>query len=1366
MRRKYIIVFCVILLLNPYILFQKVSGDNLDGNYDQFNNEQSNNIANSSELAYSIFNKNNFVLPIEDSNNKNPSVSNEIIIKLNSNMKLKEQSLLNLNEKYNVESIKKVFRNSRNPDLSNIFKLRYKEDVDPRIVAGDYNNNSYIIYAQPNYIMEIYSIPDDPYYHSHSSWGQPYDDLWALKRIQCENTWNITIGSYNVTVAVVDTGIDYKHEDIIDNLWINKDEIPDNGVDDDNDGFIDNIYGANFAYNNSNPMDDNGHGTHCAGIIGAVGNNSIGIVGVNWNISLMAVKALDNNGQGDSSILAEAICWAADQGAKIISSNWGSSYRLTYNPIIEDAVRYAYNKGCILVFAAGNRNDNVIFYSPQNMNETITVAATDYKDRKAYFSNWGEKIDVSAPGIDILSLRANNTGDPTRIIGEKYYYESGTSQAASFVAGLCALLLSRNHSLNYRDIRKIITSNSDNSSPSFPYIGGRINVDRSVIYNLVRADILNPFRDANVIGLINITGNAFGENFQRYIVEYGRGCNPTNWSVIANSNISIEKDVLAVLNTTTLDDGLYTLRLKVICLHSKVETVSSFIVNNKHSILIVDSNGIGNYTSIQDAIYDAGTGDNIYVYNGSYTETIWIDGSITLEGNDSLSTMIINDEGSCIIYISADNVNIKGFTLIGGYISIKVLNSRYINISDNILPGSYNGIYIVNSKYVNISGNTLIDMFYYSIYIYNSTDNIISGNDFINMNYTIYIYNSTDNFISDNRIIRSYAGVILENSIDNIISNNTIYGIIVLYSSPKNRFIQNSILSDGIYIYGEKLPDWNTHIMENNSLNGKPIYYIKNKTGLTLNNYSFGEILLANCSNIVIQNISIENSIIGIHIGFSNNISIKSCSLKDNFAGIMFYNSSNNIVIDSILTDGTYGLYLMDSSYNLISNCYFYKNREEGTRILYGSSNNITNCSFQDISYYGLYIGSSSKNIVRDCIIFNSKPEEYYYFSNNTKTGLKMYNSSLNIIFRCIFKNIMDGIHLDKSYNNTVNDCTLYNNWNGINLQYSSRNIFDNCSFHKNSNGVYAYNSSNNTLNKCGIYNSDNGILLNHAVENIVSNCTIINNTIGVKTDVLSKNNLIYYNYFRNTEYNALEDVSSFNTWYNSLSKKGNYWHDYSGTDVNGDGIGDKPYKIPPYGNREDLYPLGLFCPIASFSFQMICYKTVSFNDDSWDPDGVVISKTWNFGDGSTSNDDNPVHTYKNIGNYKVTLTVIDDDGKTGRIEKTIEIKDPIPPIIRITKPKNIIYIHNYEVPILLHNPLIIGYVDIIAYASDDLSGVDRVEFYINGVLVENDTTSPYSFRWNSEMRNPIFHVYYIKVVAYDNAGNNAYQDLYLRRFL
>mgnify|MGYP000344842182 CR=1 FL=1 len=354
-----------------------------------------------------------------------------------------------------------------------------------------------------------------------------------------------------------------------------------------------------------------------------------------------------------------------------------------------------------------------------------------------------------------------------------------------------------------------------------------------------------------------------------------------------------------------------------------------------------------------------------------------------------------------------------------------------------------------------------------------------------------------------------------------------------------------------------------------------------------------------------------------------------------------------------------------------------------------------------------------------------------------------------------------------ESSSNSFINSESYDNKNGIELYNSSRNTFTNCSFHNNLyNGVSLNGSSNNNIfNRCKLYNSTNGFLLEDGIGNIISNCNIINNTVGIKINFPSKNNLIYYNYFRNTKHNALEDKSSVNTWYNSNSKKGNYWHDYTGTDTNGDGIGDTPYKIP-FGNRKDLYPLGLFSPIVDFSFQKICYKIVSFNSTYWDPDGFIIGKTWNFGDGTTSSEDNPIHTYRNIGSYKVTLTVIDNDGKIGIKEKTVEISDPNPPIIRITKPKNIIYINNYEVPILLRNPLIIGDIDIIANAGDDFSGVNRVEFYINGILVKNDTTSPYTYRWSSGTRVFLFHVYYIKVVAYDNAGNSAYQDLYVRRFL
>lgn len=329
-------------------------------------------------------------------------------------------------------------------------------------------------YAEPNYIVKALMIPNDPYYSSSNSWGQGYADLWGLKNINAAEAWDISQGA-GVIVAVVDSGIDYNHEDIAANVWTNSKEIPGNGKDDDSNGYIDDYYGYNFAYSNNNPMDDLGHGTHCAGTIAAVGNNAKGIIGVAPKAKVMAVKGLNYEGAGSTEIMVKCLKYAADMGANVISNSWGgkgSSLALT------DVVNYAYAKGCVVVAAAGNSNADVASFCPANIANVITVAASDHNDRKTDFSNWGSKIDVAAPGGDsktadgsnrqgrnILSLRANGTDlyedGGLCIVNNNYYRSRGTSMACPHVSGLAALLRAKYPSVTNEEIRDRMVFNTD-----------------------------------------------------------------------------------------------------------------------------------------------------------------------------------------------------------------------------------------------------------------------------------------------------------------------------------------------------------------------------------------------------------------------------------------------------------------------------------------------------------------------------------------------------------------------------------------------------------------------------------------------------------------------------------------------------------------------------------------------------------------------------------------------------------------------------------------------------------------------------------------------------------------------------------------
>jgi subtilisin family serine protease len=358
-----------------------------------------------------------------------------------------------------------------------------------------------ILYVEPNYKIKFYSMfPNDPYF------GQ----LWGMVRIKAPEAWDIVTQS-DIIIAMIDTGVDYTHPDLIDNMWHNPGEIPNNGVDDDNNSYIDDIYGYNFSGytpedQDNNPMDEYNHGTKCAGIIGAVGDNGIGVTGVCWNVKIMALKImppyLDIEWEATVSNAIEAIDYAVENNAKIINSSWGIYYH--YSQALKNAIESAGENGVLFVAAAGNigsNNDNIPDYpSSYDCNNIISVLATDTDDGKPSYSNYGaNSVDIGAPGEDILSCLQGG------------YYESlgGTSAAAPHVAGACALIWSRNQSLTYLQVKEIIMNSVDvvpdlNDNPYYGKMcvtGGRLNLYKAISavpsLDLTKAD--NVYNGASVL---------------------------------------------------------------------------------------------------------------------------------------------------------------------------------------------------------------------------------------------------------------------------------------------------------------------------------------------------------------------------------------------------------------------------------------------------------------------------------------------------------------------------------------------------------------------------------------------------------------------------------------------------------------------------------------------------------------------------------------------------------------------------------------------------------------------------------------------------------------------------------------------------
>ncbi len=529
------------------------------------------------DLNESYFFSNEFLIKVEDSSKKT----------IKESLKPEDTgiaTLNNLNKKHSVLKFEPLVKHGvgskKDTPLSNWYivtlktpkeKITKKSDqfVKFKKIMDSYQNDPNIKVVEPNYLITILTIPDDPYYSSSNSWGQSYQDLWGIRKINSEYAWDQNIGSSSIVVANIDTGVDRNHADLKDNMWVNTNEIPDNGIDDDANGYIDDYYGWDWVNNDNDPMDDHGHGTHTAGTIAGVGNNGNGVVGVNWNSQIMALKFLNSAGSGSLSDAVLALQYAADMGAKVSSNSWGSAGS---NELLDDAIQYEHDKGMVVVVAAGNSNADALGYSPASADRAITVAASDYNDVKASFSNWGQKIDVTAPGVDILSTKAsiNNMCTPARgnIVGTDYCRVSGTSMATPHVAGLAALILAENPDLSNEEVRQIIRAGAvdlgvDGKDRDFGY--GRIDANGSISISNLRplAPIITSPESRTVIcgDAFEITGSISGPDFTNYKLEVGTGRTPSTWDTLATSTTKVTNGVIASVDTTQMADGMYIFRL-------------------------------------------------------------------------------------------------------------------------------------------------------------------------------------------------------------------------------------------------------------------------------------------------------------------------------------------------------------------------------------------------------------------------------------------------------------------------------------------------------------------------------------------------------------------------------------------------------------------------------------------------------------------------------------------------------------------------------------------------------------------------------------------------------------------------------------
>lgn len=321
-----------------------------------------------------------------------------------------------------------------------------------------------IEYAQPNYLLYASVVPDDP----------AYSNLWGMATIGASAAWDVSTGSSNIIIGVIDTGVDYTHPDLSANIWHNPGEIPFNGIDDDGNGYVDDTVGWDFCNGDNDPSDDNVHGTHVAGTIAAVGNNAIGVAGVMWKASIMPLKFLNSSGVGNSSDAIEAIQYAINKGAFLTNNSWGGG---GYEPAMYSAISAANSQHQLFIAAAGNETNNndtnPSYPSNYELPNVIAVAATGSSDALASYSNYGAtQVDLAAPGSLIYSTAPSNS----------YQILSGTSMATPHVSGACGLLWSLDTSIDYLDIRNAILEGVDvvSSLSGKCVTGGRMNLKNSL----------------------------------------------------------------------------------------------------------------------------------------------------------------------------------------------------------------------------------------------------------------------------------------------------------------------------------------------------------------------------------------------------------------------------------------------------------------------------------------------------------------------------------------------------------------------------------------------------------------------------------------------------------------------------------------------------------------------------------------------------------------------------------------------------------------------------------------------------------------------------------------------------------------------
>ena len=477
-----------------------------------------------------------------------------------------------------------------------IWKLSGSLSVEK--ILKQYRSNPIFEYIEPDYIVTKGTISPQATFPNDPSFNQ----LWGLHNtgqsggtpdadIDAPEAWDIQTGNPNLVIGVLDTGVDYNHQDLVGNIWTNPGEIANDGIDNDGNGYVDDIRGWDFAYNDNNPSDVHGHGTHVSGTIAGKGNNGVGVTGVAWNAKIMPLKFLNDQGSGSTSNAILAINYATAKGVKLTNNSWGGG---GFSQGLYNAINAAGQAGALFIAAAGNNSANAdinpMYPAAYDLANIVSVASTTRTDSLSWFSNYGlTSVDLGAPGSDIYSLAP----------GGGYATLSGTSMASPHVAGAAALLWSQNPTWTAQQVKNTLMNTGDSIAAlaGKTVSGKRLNVFNALAAaNLPSVTVSVSPATVQEDGTTNLVYTFTRTNLNLsspLTVNFGAsgianaapvGSDPADYNVLTGSGVIF--DPTTKLGTVTFAAGVTTATVEV-------DPIADTVQENSESVILTVNSGTG-----------------------------------------------------------------------------------------------------------------------------------------------------------------------------------------------------------------------------------------------------------------------------------------------------------------------------------------------------------------------------------------------------------------------------------------------------------------------------------------------------------------------------------------------------------------------------------------------------------------------------------------------------------------------------------------------------------------------------------------------------------------------------------------------------